>query len=110
MNSAISKEQLNILLNSMQNSISLDKVISEIEKYKKINHEDKNIMYHQIMDVIKYHSSTNDIAMKIVEYIEIFINSKLESLAYGLDKNEIPDATNNTSNGSKNLSPIFRRV
>lgn len=105
-NSVISKQQLDMLLNSMRDSVQKKKVIEAVKRTHKLNNLEKNAFYHGILEIARASQgnsqSSKDIAMATLEAVEQVLREKADAFIQSVD---LMDDENPTASGG-----IFRRV
>lgn len=107
MDSVISKEQLDMLLGSMRNSIPTDKVLKSLEQTCKLGTLEKNLFYHDVLKMIKDSNNPKDASILILRAVEDLLQEKINTVAQSM---EIAGTEVIDSPGPGKQSPIFRRV
>jgi len=105
MESVISQEQLEMLLESMRDSVPTTKVIKSLNRTYHLDILEKNAFYHGILELIKSSNSPKDTAMSVLEAVQDLLERKADAVIQDLEvakAQEIGD--------SSKMSPIFRRV
>lgn len=109
MNSVISQQQLNMLLDDMHDSIPKKSVLKALNFGKNFDIVEKNEAYHKILSLIKS-SDSKVAATSILEYIQDIISERLTLVSQTIDLSNgdgiTVDGNPTTGIGSK----IFRRV
>lgn len=108
MNSVISQEQLDIILASTKDSISINKVINSISSTHRLSAEERQSIYHNMLDITKS-SNSKEISSYVLEQIQYFLNKKGNDLIEMID-NSYNQSTESQISTSNKTSPIFRRV
>lgn len=105
-NSIISKQQLDMLLSSMRDSVQKKKVIEAVRRTHQLNTLEKNAFYHGILEIARSSQnksqSPKDIAMATLEAVEQVLVEKANALIQSVD---LMDDENPTAAGG-----LFRRV
>lgn len=105
--SAISQEGLQALLGSMSNSVSKTKIEQTLKKAQAVNVADKNMMYHNLLDMIDG-QNPREAAKVVLEEISNLWSSKLEAISEQLLDDQA--VSSNTTTAMAGKSSIFRRV
>lgn len=105
MESVISKEQLDMLLGTMRDSVPAAKVIKSLKQSYSLNVLEKNAFYHSMLEMIKKSNNSKDAVIAILEAVEDLLEKKANAVIADVEVAKAQEV----GDPSK-MSPIFRRV